>query len=74
MRDGIKVTLCAPGESGDDRHFWKNTGQTSRLKTHCPQGHPYSGDNLYQYGKFRHCRKCRNAKRRSKVDARRVSK
>lgn len=30
-------------------------------KTHCPQGHPYSGDNLYAYpGKpHRMCRTCR---------------
>lgn len=37
-------------------------------KTHCPSGHPYSGDNLYvdpKHGK-RHCRACRlRDKRRS---------
>lgn len=35
------------------------------LITHCPQGHPYSGDNLYIYtnangGKQRFCRTCSN--------------
>ena len=31
------------------------------LKTHCPQGHPYSGDNLYvpPNGIGRQCRLCR---------------
>lgn len=31
-------------------------------KTHCPNGHPYSGDNLYLSGKHqtRRCRICRN--------------
>lgn len=31
------------------------------LKTHCPKGHPYSGDNLYIHpkSKRRDCRKCR---------------
>lgn len=34
-------------------------------KTHCPQGHPYSGANLYVYPDGRRgCRKCRNASRR----------
>lgn len=30
-------------------------------KTHCPNGHEYSGDNLYivgRYRKYRQCRKC----------------
>ena len=36
-----------------------------RLKTHCPQGHPYEGENvLVRQGK-RHCRECdRNRKRK----------
>lgn len=30
--------------------------------THCPQGHPYSGENLYRNpGGFRQCRTCVNA-------------
>ena len=29
-------------------------------KTHCPQGHPYEGENLFTYnqGRFRRCRAC----------------
>lgn len=29
-------------------------------KTHCPQGHPYSGENLMVHGGRRHCRACRH--------------
>lgn len=35
------------------------------IKTHCPQGHPYSGDNLYIYTKFyrnRICKECRRSR------------
>jgi hypothetical protein len=28
-------------------------------RTHCPQGHPLSGDNLYVWHRMRHCRVCR---------------
>lgn len=35
-------------------------GDRNRLKTHCPQGHPYAGDNLYVYdGKTHRSRMCR---------------
>lgn len=29
-----------------------------RNKTHCPNGHPYVGENLYRYKGKRHCRTC----------------
>jgi hypothetical protein len=36
-------------------------------KTHCPQGHPYSGDNLYVDAKNRrYCRACRQVRDRSR--------
>ncbi len=35
------------------------TGSRNTEKTHCPQGHPYSGDNLYISTKgYRQCRLC----------------
>ena len=43
------------------RHFYA-------MKTHCPQGHPLSGDNLCQDEKKRNhrsCRACRLARKRS---------
>ena len=34
-----------------------NNGQS--VKTHCPAGHPYAGDNLYESSNgHRHCRAC----------------
>lgn len=48
------------------------------LKTHCPRGHPYSGDNLliiYRSGKpTRWCRACNKAKCRQKAAKRREVK
>jgi hypothetical protein len=29
-----------------------------RSKTHCPSGHPYSGDNLFVFRGMRYCREC----------------
>jgi hypothetical protein len=35
-------------------------------KTHCPQGHPYGGDNLYIDGRgHRRCNACRRMRRRT---------
>lgn len=34
-----------------------------RRVTHCPQGHPYSGDNLYEWKGHRHCRACQRERR-----------
>jgi hypothetical protein len=51
--DMCKKGRASKGEGGADYN---------RTKTHCPKGHPYSGDNLilYKYGKytFRRCREC----------------
>ena len=42
-----------------------HSGRHNAIKTHCPQGHPYSGDNLYvgRTGK-RGCRACFTLRRR----------
>lgn len=49
------------GETGE------NIAEPLRKKTHCPKGHPYSGDNLRLYGGRRHCRACaRNRHNHSK--------
>ncbi len=38
---------------------------TNKNKTHCAHGHPFSGENLYQYKKERRCKECgRNAVKR----------
>lgn len=36
-------------------------GHHNTRKTHCPKGHPYSGDNLTISNGRRHCRTCDNA-------------
>jgi hypothetical protein len=35
------------------------SGFHNKTKTHCPQGHPLSGDNLYVSRGRRECRTCR---------------
>ena len=40
-----------------------DTGRRMRTKTHCPQGHPYSGRNLYVSPRgARKCRACAGQK------------
>lgn len=39
-------------------------GAKHARKTHCPQGHPYSGDNLYLAHNRRYCRTCRRMRDR----------
>lgn len=43
-----------------------DTGERERAKTHCPQGHPYSGDNLVIHHGSRECRTCKNIKQRAR--------
>jgi hypothetical protein len=40
-------------------------GSHQRTRTHCPKGHPYSGDNLIQRAADRQCRACATATRRA---------
>lgn len=37
------------------------SGKYQLLKTHCPAGHPYEGENLVRYKNTRVCRTCKNA-------------
>lgn len=46
-----------------ERATWA-CAKAHRAKTHCPQGHPYSGDNLAMYGGKRCCRTCMRASNR----------
>jgi len=39
----------------------KLAGARQRAKTHCPSGHPYSGENLYECRGERICRECNRA-------------
>jgi len=38
-------------------------GVMQKAKTHCPQGHPYAGDNLYIHKNRRSCKICQRAKK-----------
>lgn len=38
-----------------------DSGLHHRIKTHCPNGHPYAGDNLYIWNNHRKCRTCLRA-------------
>jgi hypothetical protein len=49
----------------------KNIGRNNKEKTHCPRGHEYSGHNLLVTKQgYRHCRECKNLRRRMKAIAR----
>lgn len=51
-----------------------NTRRQPRYSvTHCPQGHPYSGGNLYERDGRRHCRTCMHERAKAFRDARRAS-
>lgn len=39
--------------------------KTSAAKTHCPSGHPYSGDNLVVWKAYRYCRICSTKHKRA---------
>lgn len=36
-------------------------GEANRAKTHCVQGHPLSGVNVYKWKSYRQCRICKRA-------------
>lgn len=43
----------------------RGIAKISASKTHCPQGHPYSGPNLYITPQgYRICRECKNERAR----------
>ena len=51
---------------GEPRYlrFWSKVEMTESCKTHCPAGHPYSGDNLILGNRGgRECRACLRASR-----------
>lgn len=62
----INPEHLAPMLQGEHLKVHGNAGDWGqRFKTHCPKGHPYAGENLYQYGTERRCKAChREAKLR----------
>lgn len=64
-----RVKLCANHKHLEPVTGAENTQRAAALITHCPQGHPLSGENLLTKkrpgGKtFRNCRECANAAQR----------
>lgn len=54
-----RVRCCVNPQHLEPVTNQENVLRGALLKTHCPQGHPYSGDNLYLYkGKHRYCKTC----------------
>ncbi len=72
------LELVTPKEHYDRDGAWREGRQAAsqangariRAKTHCPWGHPYSGNNLYVYADGRRrCRECgrrRNPRQRAR--------
>lgn len=58
---------CRRGETG------KVTGARTLTKTHCPNGHPYSGDNLIVTKKQRFCRACHRAHGRRRWQRKKIA-
>lgn len=57
--------LCVRPDHLETLHHSVNCGQWNRGKTHCPQGHPYSGHNLmWKTPKERRCRACHDEQNR----------
>lgn len=64
------IRLCAPCHRHLDRSFVNAIAATrarQAAKTHCPKGHPYSGDNLFQHKDGR--RECRICRRTSRLES-----
>ena len=68
-RDCVNPSHLEPVTRSENLRRGKPAGSHNRAKTHCPQGHPYDGANLYvapSSGR-RGCRTCRadaNTRRR----------
>lgn len=52
----------------------ENAARRAAARLTCPNGHPYTSDNVYHYGGYRMCRTCRRAadRRRPSGGARRT--
>ena len=59
-------------------NLMRGTGASARhaVKTHCPEGHPYSGDNLYQHPTKgqRYCRACGRRRAQDKRDRKKAAR
>lgn len=58
---------CVNAEHLEPVTAGENVRRGNAVKTHCPQGHPYSGDNLYPGGRKR-CRTCIRKRDRARAE------
>jgi hypothetical protein len=54
----VNVDHLEPVTSRENTMRGRTLAASNLRKTHCPSGHPYSGDNLYTYKGERQCREC----------------
>ena len=54
--------------TGAENSRRSSVGWNSRIKTHCPQGHAYAGENLISRNGRRHCRMCQQRRYTRKSD------
>jgi hypothetical protein len=79
--DGLQIDhLCRVRRCVNPEHLEAVTSKENTLrgetitglnaqKTHCPQGHPLEGDNLYLYNGKRSCKECRRNHTRKRRNA-----
>jgi hypothetical protein len=66
---------CKACDNARSTKYWRAhpellLGQANSRKTHCPNGHSYSGENLFvDTGGRRRCRICEKSKRRARTEA-----
>jgi hypothetical protein len=53
------LEIVTSGENTRRGNAGKARGAQLRARTHCPHGHPFSGENLVVGAKQRFCRECR---------------
>lgn len=73
ITEGDNVQRCRPcrNEWGRDQYEGEAPGE----RTHCPQGHPYSGDNLHiRPNGNRHCRACHRERERRRYHERKAER
>ncbi len=56
----VHLEVVTSAENTRRGNAGKATGDKKRARTHCPHGHPFSGDNLVLNERQRFCRECRN--------------
>lgn len=68
--DNRLVNLRWDTHPGNSRDMVRHGTHNKASRTHCPQGHPYAGDNLYvKPSGGRVCRQCKRDRRQAQRDA-----